>query len=409
MTPSSASRTCASTFRRAGGPRRARHQLHRRARRVRGDRRGVRLGQERHRPHASSASPAPAPTVRADALHGRRAATRRGSAERDWRRLRGRVAGLVLQDALVSLDPLRTVGAEIGEVLRTHASVPRATATAGSIALLDAVGVPEPERARAAVSAPAVRRAAPAGADRLGHRRRPAAAHRRRADHRAGRDRPGADPAAARRAQAPPGTTLLLISHDLAVVARHRRPGPGHAGRRDRRAGADRRGCSTAPAARVHPAAAGRRADRRLPRAPAQRHRRGSRCRAPRRPSRDADRAARRRACTSTTAPGTVGATTSASRLPAARPSASSASPGRARPPSPGSRSACSNPTPAPCSSDDDAWSGVAERRRAAAPAAAPGRLPGPAELLRPRGTPSEARRRSPRRALARRGRAGTG
>ncbi|WP_306207589.1 ATP-binding cassette domain-containing protein [Actinoplanes sp. RD1] len=40
--------------------------------------------------------------------------------ERDWRRVRGGFAGLVLQDALVSLDPLRTVGAEIGEVLRVH-------------------------------------------------------------------------------------------------------------------------------------------------------------------------------------------------------------------------------------------------------------------------------------------------
>ena len=39
---------------------------------------------------------------------------------RDWRRLRGGFAGLVFQDALVSLDPLRTVGAEIGEVLRVH-------------------------------------------------------------------------------------------------------------------------------------------------------------------------------------------------------------------------------------------------------------------------------------------------
>ena len=45
---------------------------------------------------------------------------------RDWRRLRGRFAGLVLQDALVSLDPLRTVGAEIAEVLATHRVVPRA-------------------------------------------------------------------------------------------------------------------------------------------------------------------------------------------------------------------------------------------------------------------------------------------
>lgn len=36
---------------------------------------------------------------------------------RDWRAARGRDVGLVLQDALGSLDPLRTVGAEVGEAL----------------------------------------------------------------------------------------------------------------------------------------------------------------------------------------------------------------------------------------------------------------------------------------------------
>ncbi|MEU8035603.1 ABC transporter ATP-binding protein [Streptosporangium sp. NPDC049078] len=68
---------------------------------------------------------------------------------RDWRRLRGRFAGLVLQDALTSLDPLRTVGDEIAEVLTTHDVVPRTARKARVIELLEAVGVPEPEvRAR---------------------------------------------------------------------------------------------------------------------------------------------------------------------------------------------------------------------------------------------------------------------
>ncbi|RZT79704.1 peptide/nickel transport system ATP-binding protein [Micromonospora violae] len=65
---------------------------------------------------------------------------------RDWRRVRGRLAGLVLQDALVSLDPLRTVGAEIGEVLTAHGIVSRRE-RAGRVAhLLDQVHLPEPER-----------------------------------------------------------------------------------------------------------------------------------------------------------------------------------------------------------------------------------------------------------------------
>ncbi len=62
----------------------------------------------------------------------------------DWRRLRGRFAGLVLQDALVSLDPLRTVGAEIGEVLAAHDVVPRARRTERILELLASVGVPDP-------------------------------------------------------------------------------------------------------------------------------------------------------------------------------------------------------------------------------------------------------------------------
>ncbi|MDP4504465.1 dipeptide ABC transporter ATP-binding protein [Nonomuraea turcica] len=63
----------------------------------------------------------------------------------DWRRLRGRFAGLVLQDALVSLDPLRTVGAEIAEVLAVHDVVPRSRRGDRVLELLDAVGIPDPE------------------------------------------------------------------------------------------------------------------------------------------------------------------------------------------------------------------------------------------------------------------------
>ncbi|XVU29622.1 nickel ABC transporter ATP-binding protein NikE [Actinoplanes sp. CA-054009] len=64
----------------------------------------------------------------------------RRHAERDWKRLRGSFAGLVLQDALVSLDPLRTVGAEITEALRTH------RAEGDVVDLLSSVHVPEPAR-----------------------------------------------------------------------------------------------------------------------------------------------------------------------------------------------------------------------------------------------------------------------
>jgi len=66
--------------------------------------------------------------------------------EAAWRRIRGRRIGLVLQDALVSLDPLRTVGAEVTETITTHRLADRRGAHGQALALLRKVGVPEPER-----------------------------------------------------------------------------------------------------------------------------------------------------------------------------------------------------------------------------------------------------------------------
>ncbi len=69
--------------------------------------------------------------------------------ERDWRTLRGREIGFVLQDALVSLDPLRPVGHEIAEALAVHGWGTRSSRRDRVIELLREVGVPEPEfRAR---------------------------------------------------------------------------------------------------------------------------------------------------------------------------------------------------------------------------------------------------------------------
>ena len=65
--------------------------------------------------------------------------------ERRWRAIRGRRVGYVLQDALVSLDPLRRVGAEVAEALRTHRVVPPSDVEGRVLELLRDVGVPEPE------------------------------------------------------------------------------------------------------------------------------------------------------------------------------------------------------------------------------------------------------------------------
>jgi peptide/nickel transport system ATP-binding protein len=69
--------------------------------------------------------------------------------ERRWRALRGRRIGLVAQDALGSLDPLRTVGAEIAEALSAHDVGPGTGRRDRVQALLAEVGVPQP-RIRAA-------------------------------------------------------------------------------------------------------------------------------------------------------------------------------------------------------------------------------------------------------------------
>lgn len=75
--------------------------------------------------------------------------------ERDWRGIRGLDIGFVLQDALVSLDPMRRVGDEIAEAISVHSSEnsigprSRRQRRARVLDLLKSVGIPEPEiRAR---------------------------------------------------------------------------------------------------------------------------------------------------------------------------------------------------------------------------------------------------------------------
>lgn len=68
----------------------------------------------------------------------------RGLAERGWRRLRGAVVGLVSQDALVSLDPLRRIGNEVAEPLQVHERMSRAQQSERMLELLTQVAIPQP-------------------------------------------------------------------------------------------------------------------------------------------------------------------------------------------------------------------------------------------------------------------------
>jgi len=73
----------------------------------------------------------------------------RGLGERAWRTVRGARIALVSQDALVSLDPLRRIGAEVAEPLEIHRRRSGLTRDARSEqvrALLGAVAIPDPVR-----------------------------------------------------------------------------------------------------------------------------------------------------------------------------------------------------------------------------------------------------------------------
>jgi peptide/nickel transport system ATP-binding protein len=65
--------------------------------------------------------------------------------QRSWRGIRGREIGFILQDALASLDQLRRVGDEVAEPLKVHGWGTREQRARKVIDLLGSVGIPEPE------------------------------------------------------------------------------------------------------------------------------------------------------------------------------------------------------------------------------------------------------------------------
>ncbi|MBO0985391.1 ABC transporter ATP-binding protein [Rathayibacter sp. SD072] len=66
-----------------------------------------------------------------------------GAGERTLRRLRGAGAGFVPQDALLSLDPLRPIGREIGDAWRLHGRLPAAERSRRAAEALTSVGMPD--------------------------------------------------------------------------------------------------------------------------------------------------------------------------------------------------------------------------------------------------------------------------
>lgn len=66
--------------------------------------------------------------------------------EKTWRKIRGGKIAMVMQDPMTSLNPLKTIGWQIGEALRIHQGLKGEEANAKIAEILTDVGIAEPER-----------------------------------------------------------------------------------------------------------------------------------------------------------------------------------------------------------------------------------------------------------------------
>jgi oligopeptide/dipeptide ABC transporter ATP-binding protein len=65
-----------------------------------------------------------------------------GLSERAWRRIRGKEIAMIFQDPMTSLNPVLTVGAQLREAIDEHLDLNRKAATRRAVELLDQVGIP---------------------------------------------------------------------------------------------------------------------------------------------------------------------------------------------------------------------------------------------------------------------------
>ena len=65
--------------------------------------------------------------------------------EKEWLQIRGKKIAMVFQDPMTSLNPVRTVGEQIAEVIRWHFGTPHAQAKQEAITLLKRVGIQDAE------------------------------------------------------------------------------------------------------------------------------------------------------------------------------------------------------------------------------------------------------------------------
>lgn len=64
--------------------------------------------------------------------------------KREMRKIRGNRISMCFQDPMTALNPLYTIGNQINEVLQEHQKLSRAEATAKTVEMLEMVGIPDP-------------------------------------------------------------------------------------------------------------------------------------------------------------------------------------------------------------------------------------------------------------------------
>lgn len=66
--------------------------------------------------------------------------------ESEWLTIRGKQIAMILQDPMTSLNPLKTIGAQISEALALHRGLTGEAALRETMAILNDVGIPDPQR-----------------------------------------------------------------------------------------------------------------------------------------------------------------------------------------------------------------------------------------------------------------------